>query len=93
MTGRPANLHELIQALTNLPNLDPVERARVLPGLIDVSKTVLAHLRADAMLAATTGPNRITQVELANQLGVTRTVVTDAIKQARAYRKDNSDAG
>lgn len=88
--GQPATLDELIQALTALPNLDPVERIRAYPELIDAAKRVLAAERAADILKTTdrANPNRISQVDLAAQLGVTRTVVTDAIKQARAARKD-----
>lgn len=90
MANRPANLNELIQALTDLPHLEPVERIRTYPELIDAAKSVLSAQRAADILKTTdrANPNRISQVDLAAQLGVTRTVVTDAIKQARAARKD-----
>lgn len=92
MANRPANLDELIQALTNLPNLDDVERIRAYPELIDATKKVLSTERAADIHKVTdkANPNRISQVDLAAQLGVTRTVVTEAIKQARAARKGNS---
>lgn len=94
MANRPDSLAELIQALTALPDLDPIERARTLPGLIDATKTVLAGERIHAIFEATdrANPNRVSQVDLAAQLGVSRTVITDAIKQARAARKDDTDA-
>jgi hypothetical protein len=92
MANRPDTLAELIQALTALPDLDDVERIRAYPALIDAAKSVLSAERAADIQKVTdkANPNRISQVELAAQLGVSRTVITDAIKQARAARKDDS---
>jgi DNA-binding MarR family transcriptional regulator len=90
MANRPDSLAQLIQALTALPDLDDVERIRAYPILIDDAKRVLSAERAADILKATdrANPNRISQVDLAAQLGLSRTAVTAAIKQARTARKD-----
>lgn len=92
--GQPATLDELIQALTALPSLDDVDRIRAYPILIDAAKSVLSTERAVDIQKATdrANPDRISQVDLAAQLGVSRTVITDAIKQARAAGKDDQHA-
>jgi hypothetical protein len=75
----------LVDALSALPRLDSVQRAGVCPMLIDAAKTILAGERNAAMLEATdrSQPDHVTQVDLAGLLGVTRTVITDGIRQAR----------
>lgn len=81
---RPTNLDELLQALTELPGLDPVERARSCRDLIEVTKAVLSHERRHALLEANTGPDPIGATDLARRLGVARSRVTDAIALARS---------
>lgn len=85
----PATLADLIEALTALPSLDPVERARRCPQLIDAAKSVLSATRSRAMYDATAPgrPGRVSQVELAKRLGVVRRVVTDGVRQARARQE------
>jgi hypothetical protein len=75
---RPSSLEDLIAALSQLPALGDVDRARAIPGLIEAAKTVLARARAAAMAAATV-PGGITRAELARQLGISRSKVTEAI--------------
>lgn len=75
---RPSSLEDLIAALAGLPGLPPVDRARAIPSLIEAAKTILARERAGAMDAAT-GPDGITRAELARQLGISRSKVTEAI--------------
>jgi hypothetical protein len=78
-------LEELLQSLSELPGLDPVERARACKSLIETTKTVLSHERRHALLEAnTTGPEPIGATELARRLGVARSRVTDAIALARS---------
>jgi len=78
-------LDELLQALAELPGLDPVERARTSKRLIEVTKAVLSYERRHALLEAnTTGPEPIGATELARRLGVARSRVTDAIALARS---------
>jgi hypothetical protein len=83
--GQPATRLELIQALTELPNLDPIEQARILPALGDAAESIIADERARAMLAATDpgNPDRITQAELAARLNVHPNKVTKAIQRLR----------
>lgn len=84
-SGPPPALDELLRALTELPDLDPVERARACKALIEVTKAVLSHERRHALLQAnTTGPEPIGATELARRLGVARSRVTDAIALARS---------
>jgi hypothetical protein len=75
---RPFSLKDLIAALSQLPALDDVGRARAIPGLIEATKTVLARERGAAMAAAT-APGGISRAELARQLGISRSKVTEAI--------------
>jgi DNA-binding MarR family transcriptional regulator len=78
-------LEQLIQDLSALRGLDPVDRARAAKELIEVTKAVLSHERRHALLEAnTTGPDPIGASELARRLGVARSRVTDAIALARA---------
>lgn len=73
---RPSSLEDLIAALSQLPALGDVDRARAIPGLIEAAKTVLAQTRAGAMAAAT-APGGISRAELARQLGISRSKVTE----------------
>ncbi|MFC4852753.1 hypothetical protein [Actinophytocola glycyrrhizae] len=82
--GEPVALDELLQALAELPDLDPVERARACRELIEVTKAVLSRERRHALLRANTGPDPIGATELARRLGVARSRVTDAIALARS---------
>ncbi len=84
---RPASLESLIAALTNLPAMMPVDRARAIPALIEATKTILARERGAAMAAAT-GPGGISRAELARQLGISKSKVTEAI--AAAGRSHNT---
>jgi hypothetical protein len=78
-------LEELIENLSELRGLDPVERARRAKELIEVTKAVLSHERRHALLEAnTTGPEPIGASELARRLGVARSRITDAIALARS---------
>lgn len=77
--GPPATLTELIEALTSLPSLDPVERARVCPGLDKAATSVLAQARAAAMAEAT-GPDGMSKTELGRRLGINRVTVERRIK-------------
>jgi hypothetical protein len=76
--GRPSSLTDLVAALNALPGMLPVDRARQIPALIEAAKSVLACERAAAMVAAT-APGGITRAELARELGVSRSKVTEAI--------------
>lgn len=76
----PTTRAELIEALTRLPDLDPVERARVTPALQTAATVILAAERAAAMREAT---RHVSQAELARQLGVTRSAVSQVIGQGR----------
>jgi hypothetical protein len=58
--------------------MPPVERARAIPGLIEAAKGVLSRERATAMAAAT-APGGISRAELARQLGISRSKVTEAL--------------
>jgi len=74
---RPATLGELRAALDAFADLDPVERARRAPGLIEATKTVLADERGAALAEATAaglGPTA-----LARELGITRAKVYEAL--------------
>lgn len=82
--GQPASLADLVQALTELPDLDPIERARRCPELIDAAKAVLAAERRQALLDANTGPDAANQTEIARQLGISRVNVARSIQQAKA---------
>lgn len=75
---RPGSLAGLITALSGLHDMTPIERARKIPALIEAAKSVLARERAAAMAAAT-APGGVTRAELARQLGVSRSKVTEAI--------------
>lgn len=88
--GHSAALSKLIEELTRLPDLDPVSRAQACPGLIDAAKAVLSVEREDAMLTATTGAKRISQVALAKSLGVSRSAVTAPIARARARKTSDT---
>jgi transcriptional regulator of acetoin/glycerol metabolism len=75
----PTTLAELIEALTALPSLDPVERARVCPALDKAATTVLAQVRAEAMAEAT-GPGGMSKTELGRRLRINRVTVERRIK-------------
>jgi hypothetical protein len=79
---RPANLDQLRAALDAYPGLDPVERARRAPDLIEAAKTVLAVERGRAMAEATA--DGLGPTALARELGITRAKVYDAIARAAA---------
>lgn len=81
--GQPATLAELIEALTSLPSLDPVERAAACPILDKAARVLLADIRADAMTEAVSGApgERLTEAELARRLGVGRAVVNKRVKK------------
>lgn len=79
MTPPPATLADLIEALTSLPSLDPVERARVCPALDKAATVVLARVRAEAMAEATTSGG-LSKTELGRQLGINRVTVDRRIR-------------
>lgn len=84
-------LRVYIDTLRATLELDPVEQIRACPGLILEGQRVIAQHRAQAMLHATTDHldedgqvvKRISQLELARRLGVSRQTVTSAIALAR----------
>jgi hypothetical protein len=83
--GRPSTLDELLRAITELPDLHPIDRARACKDLIEAAKAVLSYERRHALLQAnTTGPEPVGATELARRLGVARSRVTDAIALARS---------
>lgn len=86
MTDRPSTLADLIAELRRVSKLPPVERARVIPGLIDVTKGVLARERGAAMDEATKAG--MTTVALAAELGIQRSKVSDALKLFRGTTTD-----
>lgn len=81
-TDRPGSLAELIAALSGLSGLPPVERARRIPGLIEACKAVLARERGAAMDEAT-GAGGLSKAALAEELGISRSKVYDAIALSR----------
>lgn len=82
VTERPATLDQLVATLAALPHLPPVERARLIPGLIEAAKGVLSRERGAALDEATKAG--ATTGGLAQVLGVTRSKVVDALA---AYRQ------
>ncbi len=81
MANRPSTIADLIVELRRVSKLPPVERARVIPGLIDVAKSVLAQERGAAMDEGVKGG--LTTVALAAELGIHRSKVADALRLAR----------
>ncbi len=79
---RPTTLFSLVSALAALPELPPVERARVAPDLIEAAKGVLSGVRGSAMQEAVDGG--MTVVALAAELGINRSKVNDALAAHRA---------
>ncbi|MEV1005120.1 hypothetical protein [Nonomuraea sp. NPDC050202] len=74
----PTTLPALIAALQDLDRLDPIERARRAPLLIDVAKGVLAAVRADSFReASATG---LSLAEIGRRVGTSRAKVSEAIK-------------
>ncbi|WP_157255133.1 helix-turn-helix domain-containing protein [Nonomuraea typhae] len=71
-------MSELVTALTALAGLPPVERARQIKPLIDLAKSVLAHERANAFREALAAG--LSQAELARQLDISRSKVSDALR-------------
>lgn len=72
---RPNTLAELIAALAALPDLDPAERARRCPALIEVAKGVLHTVRGEAVREAVDDGAR--QVDLARELGISKQKLGD----------------
>lgn len=86
-----ATLDELLVSLTELPGLDPIDRAQACKKLIEVAKATLAYERRHALLEAnTTGEEPVGATELARRLGVARSRVTDAIALARSEKARNA---
>jgi len=81
---RPQTLAELQAALAALPQLPPVERARLAPTLIEAAKTVLALERGAALAEAKA--DGWTEPGLARELGVHRSKVADAVAAWRRAR-------
>lgn len=79
---RPTTLFSLVSALAALPELPPVERARMAPELIEAAKGVLAGVRGEAMQEALDAG--MTGVALAAELGINRSKVNDALAAHRA---------
>jgi predicted anti-sigma-YlaC factor YlaD len=85
--GQPSTLTELVEALTTLPALDPVERIRVLRGLQAVTRTIYADAAALAMLEATSGPGpRYRQVDLAAELDIHKNKVSAGRRRAATLK-------
>ena len=86
--GRPANLADLLTALSAFSALDPVERAAVAPALGDAARVIMAAERRQAMAEATDREQEgwITQRELARRLGINHNKVYLAIAQFRKER-------
>lgn len=84
-------LRVYIDTLQATLHLDPVEQVRACPGLITEGQRVISQHRALASLVATTDHTdddgvvvpRISQLELARRLGVSRQTVTSLIALAR----------
>ncbi|RZU48825.1 hypothetical protein EV385_0550 [Krasilnikovia cinnamomea] len=74
---RPGTLDDLRAALDELAGLDPVERARRAPELIEAGKTILADVRGHAVAEALDGGWGATA--LARELGVTRAKVYESL--------------
>ncbi len=87
---RPSTLFSLIAALAELPELSPVERARVAPDLIEAAKAVLSGVRGAAIQEAVDGGMSV--VGVARELGVHRSKVTDALTAHRARVGQKTDA-
>jgi hypothetical protein len=85
---RPANLADLLKAMTAFSELDPVERATVAPALGDAARVIMAAERRQAMAEATDREQEgwITQRELARRLGINHNKVYLAIAQFRKER-------
>lgn len=80
--ARAADLRDLIDALGQLAGLDPIERARRAPDLIDRAKGTLSAIRREAIHEAT---RETSWDDVAAQLGVSVGAVNKAIT---AYRRE-----
>jgi hypothetical protein len=76
---RPTTLAEMISALTTLSELPPLERARALPVLIEVSSQLLARERSRAMREVVDGG--MSKSCLARELGITQTNLYNALRR------------
>lgn len=74
----------LIEALAALPDLGPLDRARVCPALIDAAKAVISEIRGDACLEATTGEDALNQADVGRALRVHATKVGKLLRAAEA---------
>lgn len=75
----PATLSDLISELQALDGLEPLDRARQAPLLIDAAKGVLARVRAQAFEEARAGG--LSLAEIGRQVGTSRAKVSEAIKE------------
>jgi hypothetical protein len=80
---RPETLADLAEALTSLPSLGPVERARRCPPLIEAAKAVLSHEYSAAMAEAVDGKGYGARADLARQLEISEATVSNRIKRLR----------
>lgn len=86
--GRPSALDDLIAALQALREADDVERVRVIPSLIEASKSALSAERAAAADRVAGRNGRMSIIALAGLLGVHRSKIDDLIA---AHRKRVQD--
>lgn len=89
----PTTLTDLIEALAALPDLDPVERARLCPVLIEATKKVMKATRESAILEATDPPHRLSGVEVARALGIHPNKISEARRSALAEQGGDGGAG
>jgi hypothetical protein len=79
-SGR-AELEGLMAALEQLPELPPLDRARVARALTDVAKSTLSAVGDAAVVEALDG---VTQADVATALGVTPAAVSKAVVRHRS---------
>lgn len=90
--SQPDPLDDLIDALQNLRDLkgvDPVEGFRRCPDLVTYAMAAIKATRGMFAREATdrARPDRLTQDQLATELGLSRKAVTEAIATYRAYER------
>jgi hypothetical protein len=84
----PATLADLITALQGLDELDPVDRARQVPPLIEAAKGVLARVRGEAFAEAEAAG--LSQAEIGRRVGIGRAKVSEAIKAYSPRRAERA---
>ena len=85
---RPTTLDGLRAELDGFDGLDPVERARRAPALIEATKGILADERGHAVAAALAGG--LGPTELARRLGISRAKVYESIARISPGARETS---